>query len=62
MGKRKLNFEQLPRDSRARAIILLNMCKENEAHSSLVSVRVDKNTIKLMTPEKAEKYLKTQEK
>ena len=60
MAKRKLNFEQLPHDSRARAIILLKKCKENEAHNGLVPVRVDKNTIKLMSPEKAEKYLKSQ--
>lgn len=60
MAKRKLNFEQLPHDSRARAIILLQKCKENEAHNDLVPVRVDKNTIKLISPEKAEKYLKSQ--
>lgn len=60
MAKRKLNFEQLPQDSRARAIILLKKCKENEDHNGLVPVRVDKNTIKLMSPDKAEKYLKSQ--
>ena len=58
MARRRINFELLPHDSRARAIILLKRCKGNEAHSNLVPVRVDKNTIKLMSPEKAEKYLK----
>ena len=61
MARRKINFELLPHDSRARAIILLKRCKSDEKRSKLVPVRVDKNTIKLMSPEKAEEYLKTQE-
>ena len=51
----------LPHDSRARAIVLLKRCKGDEKRSKLVPVRVDKNTIKLMSPEKAEKYLKSQQ-
>ena len=61
MARKKINFEMLPHDSRARAIVLLKRCKGDEKRSKLVPVRVDKNTIKLMSPEKAEKYLKSQQ-
>lgn len=43
---------------RERAVCLLQMCKERDAKMNLVPVRIDKNTIRLMTKENAEKYLK----
>lgn len=41
-----------------RAKHLLKLCKERDAKMNLVPVRIDKNTIRLMTKENAEKYLK----
>lgn len=42
--------------TRQRALEKLAECKERERNTKLVSVRIDRNTIKLMTPEKARKY------
>lgn len=43
---------------RDRAKHLLMLCKERDAKMNLVPVRIDKNTIRLMTKDNAEKYLK----
>lgn len=58
----RLNYGHEPDQYRNKAVALLAKCKEDEASKKLVPVRIDKSTVKLMTPEKAEKYLKTQEK
>jgi hypothetical protein len=47
---------------RDRAVRLLQMCKERDAKMNLVPVRIDKNTIRLMTKENAEKYYQKQKK
>ena len=43
---------------RDRAKHLLKLCKERDEKMDLVPVRIDKNTIRLMTKDNAEKYLK----
>lgn len=61
MAKQKQIRLDIPTEAtygRDRARHLLKMCKERDAELNLVSVRVDKNTIRLMTKENAEKYLK----
>lgn len=47
---------------RDRAKHLLKLCKERDAKMNLVPVRIDKNTIRLMTKENAEKYYQKQKK
>ena len=54
----RLNFGQTPREYREKCLVLLAKCKERDASEDLVTVRIDKNTVKLMPREKAEKYLK----
>lgn len=51
--------------SRSEALKALERCKKAEKKKELVSVRIDANTIKLMSSQKAAKYyesLKTQKK
>ena len=58
----RLNYGHEPDQYRNKAVALLAKCKENEASKKLVPVRIDKNTVKLMTPEKAEKHFKSLQK
>ena len=46
---------------RSKAIAALAELKEREKQKKLVSVRIDKNAIKLMPPEKAKEFLKQRE-
>ena len=55
----RLNFGLSDTEKKDKVLALLAKCKEREAGTKLVSVRIDKNTIRLMSPEKAEKYLKS---
>ena len=57
----RLNFGLSASEKKEKAIALLAKCKEREAKRKLVSVRIDKNTIRLMSPEKAEKFFKAKE-
>lgn len=57
----RLNFGPTPTDMKTKALALLAKCKERDAMENLVTVRIDKNTVKLMKPEKAEKYLKSKQ-
>lgn len=59
--KRKLSNWVAPTEQKAKELALLERCKEAEAKKKLVSVRIDKNTIRLMSPEKAEKFFKSKE-
>lgn len=58
----RLNYGHEPDQYRNKALAELNKCKEIEASRKLVAVRIDKNTVKLMTPEKAEKHFKSLQK
>jgi hypothetical protein len=61
MAKQKQVRLDIPTEvayGRDRAKHLLKLCKERDAKMNLVPVRIDKNTIRLMTKENAEKYLK----
>jgi hypothetical protein len=61
MAKQKQVRLDIPTEvayGRDRAKHLLKLCKERDAKLHLVPVRIDKNTIRLMTKENAEKYLK----
>lgn len=57
----RLNFGPTPADYKNKALALLTKCKERDAMENLVTVRIDKNTVKLMPREKAEKYLKSKQ-
>ena len=57
----RLNFGPAPREYREKCLALLAKCKERDASEDLVTVRIDKNTVKLMPREKAEKYLKSKQ-
>jgi hypothetical protein len=61
MAKQKQVRLDIPTEvsyGRDRAKHLLKLCKERDAKMNLVPVRIDKNTIRLMTKDNAEKYLK----
>lgn len=61
MAKQKQVRLDIPTEvayGRDRAKHLLKLCKERDTKMNLVPVRIDKNTIRLMTKENAEKYLK----
>lgn len=47
-------------EERAKAMARLKLAKEMDAAKDLVAVRIDKQTIRLMPREKAEKYLLNQ--
>lgn len=58
----RLNYGHEPDQYRNKALAALAKCKERDAKENLVTVRIDKNTVKLMTPEKAEKHFKSLQK
>lgn len=61
MAKQKQVRLDIPTEvayGRDRAKHLLKLCKERDEKMDLVPVRIDKNTIRLMTKDNAEKYLK----
>lgn len=65
MAKQKQVRLDIPTEvayGRDRAKHLLKLCKERDAKMNLVPVRIDKNTIRLMTKENAEKYYQKQKK
>lgn len=59
MGKEKIDVQYFHRDStsKAKALEMLKQAKERDAARELVAVRVDERTIKLMPPQKAEKFI-----
>lgn len=65
MAKQKQVRLDIPTEvayGRDRAKHLLKLCKERDAKMNLVPVRIDKNTIRLMTKDNAEKYYQKQKK
>lgn len=57
----KMDLVSDPQSLRSKAIAALAQLKKREKETKLVSVRIDKNTIKLMPPEKAKEFLKQRE-
>ena len=57
----KMDLVSDPQSLRSKAIAALAQLKTREKETKLVSVRIDKNTIKLMPPEKAKEFLKHRE-